>query len=387
MKIFFLVSRIPWPLEKGDKLRAYHQLRLLAKNNEVHLCCLSDEKTHPDALSHLQEITPHVTIIRLSQIKILFRLIIAALNDKPFQVHYFYQAAAARKMRKLIYAVKPDHIYCQLVRTSEYVKHLHEFRKTIDYMDALSAGYKRRVGSSGWWLKPFVREESKRLLAYENLIYEYFDHHTIISEQDRDLIMHPGRNKIEIVPNGVDREFFKPFPHNKKYDLVFTGNMSYPPNIECAKVLVEQIMPWIWKSRPQTNLLLAGATPDAAVNELASERVHVSGWMNDIREAYASSRVFIAPMRSGSGLQNKLLEAMSMEMPSITTALASNALGFVKSDAWLVGESDEELAEMAIALLGDEIRADELGKNGRKFITDHFSWEKSDAILHLLMAK
>ena len=109
--------------------------------------------------------------------------------------------------------------------------------------------------------------------------------------------------------------------------------------------------------------------------------------MNDIREAYASSRVFVAPMRSGSGLQNKLLEAMSMEMPSITTTLASNALGQFKSEAWLVADSDEEIAELAIALLGDEKRADVLGKHGRKFVTDQFSWEKSDTILQSLMAK
>ncbi len=374
MRLFFLVSRVPWPLEKGDKLRAYHQLRMLAKNNEVHLCCLSDENPHPDALAHLQEITPHVSIIRLSKWNMVLRLLGSTLGDKPFQVSYFYQKGAARKIRKLIAALKPDHIYCQLVRTSEYVKHLHNYKKTLDYMDALSAGYQRRESNSSWWLKPLVREESKRLLAYENLIYEYFDHHTIISEQDRDLIIHPGRKKIEIVPNGVDRDYFCPQLQEKKYDLVFTGNMSYPPNVECAKILVHQIMPLIWKKRPDTNLLLAGATPDTTVSALASHNVHVSGWMNDIRDAYAGARVFIAPMRSGSGLQNKLLEAMSMEMPSITTALAANALGISDNNACMVGETDEELADIAIQLLSDNERSKELGMRARVFITEYFSW-------------
>lgn len=387
MKIFFLVSRIPWPLEKGDKLRAYHQLRMLAKEHEVHLCCLSDEAPHPEAFKQLHAITPHVNIIQLNKIKIVFRLILAALSDKPFQVNYFYQSAVARKIRKMVYAIQPDHIYCQLVRTSEYVKILHEYKKTIDYMDALSSGYQRRVKTSPWWMKPFVNEESKRLLAYENLIYEYFDHHTIISEQDRNLIMHPGRKKIAIVPNGVDRDFFKPQEVVKKYDLLFTGNMSYPPNIECAKILANRIVPLIQRKYPNVNLLLAGATPDVSVSELASPSVHVSGWMNDIRDAYAESRVFIAPMRSGSGLQNKLLEAMSMEMPCITTQLAANALGDHVEEAFLVGETDEELAAMACELLADTNRANGLGKNARKCITDSFSWEKSVSVLESLFTK
>lgn len=385
MKLFFLVSRVPWPLEKGDKLRAYHQLRLLAQKHEVHLCCLSDEAPHPDAITQLKGITPHVHIIRLHKINILFRLLFAALSDKPFQVHYFYQSGAARKIRKIIHAIGPDHIYCQLIRTSEYVKHLHAYRKTIDYMDALSAGYQRRAASAGWWMKPFVREESKRLLAYENLIFEYFDHHTIISEQDRELIMHPGRKKLVVIPNGVDSAFFVPREEVKKYDLVFTGNMSYPPNMECAQMLVRDIMPLIWQKRPETTLLLAGATPDKAVTALAGPLVTVSGWMNDIRDAYATSRVFIAPMRSGSGLQNKLLEAMSMEMPSITTPLAANALGSVERPAWMVGESNEELAHCAMQLLTQTSVARELGAQARAFILEKFSWEKNDELLQALL--
>lgn len=385
MKIFFLVSRIPWPLEKGDKLRAYHQLRLLARNHEVHLCCLSDETPHPEAVRKLQEITPHVEIVRLSRVKIFFRLMVAALSDKPFQVQYFYQSNAARKIRKLIRNVKPDHIFCQLIRTSEYVKHLHDYRKTIDYMDALSAGYQRRISSSKWWLKPFVREEAKRLLAYENLIYEYFDHHTIISDQDRELIAHPGRKNMTVVPNGVDHDFFSPRVQDKNFDMVFTGNMSYPPNMECARILALRIMPLIWKKRPQTSLLLAGATPDRQVLELANEKIEVSGWMDDIRDAYAGSRVFIAPMRSGSGLQNKLLEAMSMEMPCITTSLVANALGFSEGKSWITEETDEMLSESALRLLHNTEEAQALGKRARSFVEANFSWEKGDEILQRLI--
>jgi sugar transferase (PEP-CTERM/EpsH1 system associated) len=372
-----LVSRIPWPLEKGDKLRAYHQLKCLAENHEVHLCCLSDSSIHPDAIVELKKITPHVHIISLNRMMIFWRMFRALFSDKPFQVHYFFQTAAQRKVIKLIQSVQPDHIYCQLIRTSEYVKNLHGFRKTIDYMDALSAGYQRRIKTAPWWQKPFVSEETRRLKNYEHLIFDYFEHQTIISEQDQQLILHPDRKKIVVIPNGIDAEFFSnhhPKPH---YDLVFTGNMSYPPNVDCSIRIALHILPIIHKTRPDIKLLIAGANPSSEVRALASSHVKVSGWMDDIREAYISSKVFIAPMRTGSGLQNKLLEAMCMNLACITTPIAANAMKAIHQKHMLIGESDEEIAAFALNLLQDENLRTSMSTEGRNFASAHFNWRKS----------
>ncbi len=208
MKVFMLVSRVPWPLEKGDKLRAYHQLKYLAEEHEVFLCCLSDGPVHPDALEQLKQITPNVEIVSLNKALILWRLLIAPFSSKPFQVNYFFQRRAYNKVSRFIEEFGPDHIYCQLIRTSEYVKNLHHIRKTIDYMDALSSGLMRRAEGAGFLMKYLVKEEAKRLRNYEHLIFDYFDHHTIISEQDQQLIFHPDRNKIVVIPNGIDTVFF-----------------------------------------------------------------------------------------------------------------------------------------------------------------------------------
>ena len=377
MRIFMLVSRVPWPLEKGDKLRAYHQLKCLCENHEVHLCCLNDAELHPDAIAQLRLLTPHVHVFRLNRFVMGWRMFRALFSDKPFQVHYFYQSRIHHRIHQLIHEIQPDHIYCQLVRTSEYVKNLHGYRKTIDYMDALSAGYKRRITSSRWWEKPFVREEAKRLMNYEHLIFDYFEHHVIISDQDQQLIFHPERNKIAIIPNGIDADYFSPSEKTTEYQIVFTGNMSYPPNVDCSVRLVRNILPLIQKEIPQVRLLIAGANPAREVKQLASDHVVVSGWMDDIRDAYRKSILFMAPMRTGSGLQNKLLEAMCMNMACITTPIAANAMKAKHDVNMMIGESDEQIASFAIQLLRDERKRDELAREGRSFATSHFNWQQT----------
>lgn len=375
MKICMLVSRVPWPLEKGDKLRAYHQLRFLAREHEVHLFCLSDGPVDAQAVAHLKTVTPHVTVFRLNPLKIVLRMVIAFFSRKPFQVHYFFQRSIAIRLRRSIDAIHPDVVYCQLIRCSEYVKHLHHYPKTLDYMDALSSGQQRRAMRAPWYIAPFVREEAKRLTAYEHLVFDYFEHHCIISEQDRRLIYHPQSSRIQVVPNGIDANYFSPNAGQlKTYDLLFTGNMSYPPNVEGAQRLVNDVLPLVRRVKPNVTLLLAGANPTSAVRSLASASVTVSGWLNDMRTAYSESKVFVAPMQSGSGMQNKLLEAMCMELPCVTTSLAAAPLSVLHGAQVLIGNSDEEIAQHILHLLDNPKEADELAKVSRLFVQENFEW-------------
>jgi sugar transferase (PEP-CTERM/EpsH1 system associated) len=382
-----LVSRFPWPLEKGDKLRAYYQLKGLAQKHEVFLCCLSDAAVDDSSIEELRKIVSRVEVIRLSKWLIALSLLRAVTSRKPFQVHYFLQWHAKRKVQKIIQQFEPEHIYCQLIRTSEYVKFLYQYPKTIDYMDALNAGMRRRAESATFWMRPLLQTEARRLVAYEHLIYDYFDHHTIISEQDRELIYHSDRANIAIVPNGVDSSFFESHdPIVKDIDLVFSGNMGYAPNIDCARRLVLEIMPMVWKEMPHIRVMIAGASPDDLVSSLASDHVIVTGWMNDIRIAYRRARVFIAPMRIGSGLQNKLLEAMSCEIPCITSPLSANAMG-KNQEGIIVKESNEEFAQAILDLIKQPEMALELGKAARQNILKNFQWDSSNRILNHLISE
>jgi glycosyltransferase involved in cell wall biosynthesis len=279
-------------------------------------------------------------------------------------------------VKQLITEYKPDHIYCQLVRTAEYVKNIN-IPKTIDYQDVFSYGMKRRINKSPFYARPFMKMEYKRLLAYEEKVFGIFDNKTIISLPDQKLIPHPDRNKIYVIPNGVDHAFFSPRDSEKKYDLLFTGNMAYPPNIDAAEFLANHIMPLVWLINPSVKLMLAGASPDKRVLALKNKNIEVSGWMDDIRDAYAGTKIFIAPMRIGTGLQNKLLEAMSMKIPSITTPLANDALQAKDGQEILIGKKADELAANIVRLLDNSRLHQQIAENGFTFVTKNYSWEEA----------
>lgn len=387
MKILVILSRVPYPLEKGDKLRAYHQLKVLHQNHEVILCCLSDTQPHPDAEKALLEISSQFHIFKLKRWRIFVNLFFGLFSRKPMQVIYFYQRKVHKVIQELIEQENPDHIYCQLIRTAEYAKHEHNYKKTLDYQDAFSKGVERREQKASWPFREIFRMERRRLIAYENIIFEYFEAKTIISAEDRRFIYHPERHDIAVVTNGIDTEFFtSEYKKPKTHDLVFTGNMSYPPNIETAEFIVSQILPELQKHKPDITLLLAGSSPHKRVLQLAKTKgVEVSGWMDDIRDAYAVGRIFLAPMQIGTGLQNKLLEAMAMELPCVTSHLANRSLKAENNKELLIGEDVNSYVTLILKLLESDQERIELGKAGRIFVQNRFSWEKSVAKLEELM--
>ena len=386
MKIFVLLSRIPYPLEKGDKLRAFNQIKCLAKRNEVVLCALNDDPKVDEqaAFRALQPYCLSVTFVKISKFDILRGLVSAFFRGKPLQCGYFYNRKAAKKVVKLVEKHKPDMLFCQLVRTAEYIRFLN-IPKAIDYQDVLSMGMKRRAETSSFLKRAVFDMEYRRLKRYEADIFDDFDVKTIICKADRDLIDHPDREKILIVPNGVDHDFFKPMEHEKKYDLVFTGNMSYAPNVNAVEYMAEEVLPIVWRTLPDVRFYVAGATPDPRIRRHASDRIIVSGWLDDIRTAYAESSVFIAPMRIGTGLQNKLLEAMSMRLPCITTPLANGSLGAEEGREILVGANAEELAQHIITLLSDKEKATEMAQAGNDFVCRVYDWDKATEIMEKAM--
>ena len=378
MKIFVLLPRIPYPLEKGDKLRAFNQIKQLAKHNEIVLCALNDDSkvNEQDAFHALQPFCQSINFIKISKPQILLGLIRAFFKGLPLQCGYFYNRKAARKIDALIAKHKPDILYGQLLRVAEYIRY-RNLPKTIDYQDIFSYGMKRRADIASFVTRPIFNMEYRRLKRYEAAIFEDFEVKTIISEPDRDLFPHKRRNEILVIPNGVDHDYFKPQEREKRYDLVFTGNMSYPPNVNAVDYLANEILPLVWKNLPNVKLYIAGATPDPKVKKVASERILVSGCLDDIRDAYAQSRVFIAPMRIGTGLQNKLLEAMSMRLPAITSPLANASLGAKPDEEILIGSNAEELAQHIITLLTDKEKAERLAQAGYDFTNRVYDWGKA----------
>lgn len=387
MKIVVLASRFPYPLEKGDKLRLYHQLRYLAQKHKVVLVALSEEKVSASDLAALEAFCEKVHVLPLSKSLFIFRLLFGWLRGLPLQVAYFYNKALQRGIDKIIETEKPAAIYCQLIRTAYFVR-AQPGLKILDYMDCFSVNTSRWAEQSKWWIRPILKMEAARLRSFEQKSFQWFSHHSIISEQDRDLMPLAERAKIVVVSNGVDTDFFQPLPAaSKKFDLVFVGNMGYVPNVDAALFLAKELMPLIWEKRPETTLLIAGARPRPEVLQLQQERVTVSGWMEDIREAYSASSVFVAPLFIGSGQQNKILESMAMGIPAVTTSLVNNAIGASPEKEICIADDKEAFVNQILILLNDTNKIAEISKAAVLFVRQRYSWEGATAKIDALLSE
>ncbi|HLG35159.1 MAG TPA: glycosyltransferase, partial [Bacteroidia bacterium] len=302
MKILFLTSRFPYPLEKGDKLRSYHFIKGLSAKHEVHLASISDVPVSDNEMQQVKKFCRSVKVFRIHKPGIAVNIAKAYFGKLPLQTAYFFNQSIQRQMYDYGKSIAPDVIVCMLTRMAEYAEVFTGIPKLLDYQDVFSKGVERRMGNTGFFLRSILKHEADNQLQYERNVFDLFDEKIIISSQDRDLIPHPLNSSIHIITNGVDTEYFSPRQMGgqvqqaeKKYNLLFTGNMNYPPNVESADYIVHEILPHVRKKIPDVKLLIAGANPSARVRSLQSESVHVSGWVDDMRASYASAKIFIAP--------------------------------------------------------------------------------------------
>ena len=386
MKILVILPRFPYPLEKGDKLRAYHQIRTLSANNEVYLFALSHDRVEDMSIKEMHRYCKDIRVVRLSKVGGALRVVRNLFGIRSLQIGYWDNGKARRELRQYEAQVKPDVVYVQMIRTLKYAAH-SDSPKVLDFQDALSMNYERRMtGRKG--LPYFVLHyEFKMLRSAEYNACGIFDALTIISDTDSQAIPCHKDTEIDVIRNGVDFDYFHPMDMEKRHEVVFCGNMQYKPNIDAARYLVGEVMPIVWRTHPQATVVLAGATPKASVRQLASDRVKVTGSVIDIRPCYAQSKVFVAPMRIGSGLQNKLLEAMSMGIPCVTTPLANDSLEAVDGNEVLIGRDAGQLAAAIVRLLDDEGLRNTLAANANRFVHQHFSWEAMGGQLEAVLRK
>lgn len=374
-----LVSRFPFPLEKGDKLRTYYQLKSLSEDFSITLIALTDQKITSEQLSHIQPYCDQIEVVKRTKLNILFNVFLTFFSNKPFQIGFFYSFLGQLKVNRILKEVEPAYIYCQLIRAAEYVKNYHACPKTLDYMDALSMGIERRIKKTPWIYRIVFKIEAKRLKLYERSVFDYFEVKTIISEQDKQLILHPEKQQIHVIPNGIDPHFFEPLTIEATNELVFVGNLNYPPNIEAIDFIITELLP----KNTSYKYLISGANPSVSLIKRSSKlpQITLNGWVDDIRTAYLSGKIFIAPMKIGTGMQNKLLEAMAVGLPCITTTLANNAIHAVHNESILVADTPEEFISCIDQLLTDPSLYKKIAENGRKLVQEKYSWKKTTLIL------
>ncbi|HXA03050.1 MAG TPA: glycosyltransferase [Cytophagaceae bacterium] len=378
MKILIALSRFPYPIDKGDKLRAYYQLRHLSKKNDLYIVCLIESLPSIEAINHLRQFCKELILVKHEPAKKVTNLFLSLFNAKPFQVNYFSSSEMKNKINMLINKENIDLCYVQLVRLVENIPFGLPTKYYLDYMDALSEGMNKRFRFSDWYEKPLVSAEAGRLGNYEQKVFNRFDGCSIISSSDADFFTDAQKKRLDIIPNGVSEDFFTTENPSKEYDIIFTGNMNYHPNIQACKFLVNNILPKLQNDNPDIKICLAGTNPHAEVRTLSGVHVVVTGYVKDIKDFLSMSRLFVAPLFSGSGLQNKLLEAMAAGLPVITTQLAGMALNAENDKHFILCEDADAFAENIIRLLRDKKEAERIGSQGKKFVKEHFNWETNN---------
>lgn len=254
---------------------------------------------------------------------------------------------------------------------------ISEVSSVLTSFDAWHLNVDAGVAVASALRRPLIRAEASRVRAFEAEEFQHFGRVVVVSEQDKAALEKLNPNLgISVIPNGVDTSFFsggsaQAVPSR----IVFTGHMNYPPNIVAAKFLAQQLLPRVRAARPDAHLVIVGREPNPHVAALgALEGVEVTGEVEDIRPWLRSARVFACPMLSGTGIKNKLLEAMASELPCVVTPLALQGFDVRAGEHVLVGESEDELAAHISNVLSQDALARRLGRAGRDYVRERHSW-------------
>lgn len=378
MRILIALSRFPYPTEKGDKVRAYYQIKELSRNNEIFLVCLSEFKVKEEHLAKVLPYVKEVNIIQISLLKRIINLFFGIFNSLPMQVNYFKSHQMKGIVTDWCDKFKIDVCYVQLIRIVENIPNIPQVVFFLDYMDAFSEGTRNRSLKSSFFKRIIYKLESQRLKNYERQVITRFEGLSVITEAEAGFLPEDAQKKLIITPNGVSDHFFN-YPllswAEKKYDIIFSGNMQFVPNIQAALYLIKKVLPLIIWDFPSIKICIAGVDPVSEIKALACNNVIVTGFVEDLGEIMSQSKISVAPMFSGSGLQNKLLENMAVGIPLITSPLSAAPILAIKDKHLLVASDELEFAENIKKLLNNEEYANELGREGQRFVKLNFRWE------------
>lgn len=385
LRIAVLSSRFPFPLERGDKLRLYYQLKGLSVRHELHLYTLADGDVREEDIEQLRKICCDITIVKSSFWQKAVGFILSLFYSWPFQTGLSYSRSLHRKFVEDLNNKGIDAIFCQLIRMAPYAIDAPQ-HKVLDYMDAFGVGMQRRAKISKWPLNWIYSWEAKRVKKFEKSCAPGFDERVVITDEDKQALDLPRMN-CEIVPNGIDTVYFHPDKKTKAlFDAGFVGNLGYLPNIGAARYLIQDIgLAWFSKYGFSLKILVAGARPDSSLTELVNDFVVVRGWMEDIREAYASIQILVAPIFFGTGQQNKIMEAMASGIPVICSSEVAKGVGAIHMEHLLIANNAIEFVEAIALLKNDEALSIKISQQALEYVKNHFSWEKSVHILDKLL--
>ena len=377
--ILFLAHRIPYPPDRGDKIRGFHILKYLSTKKRVHLVTFADDPADLKNKGGLARYTGNRSVIWRSKSQAMSGFE-ALMSHRPVSLTSFDNPQIRASVDNLLARHAIDTIFVFSSQMAQYLPPRPRQKVIMDFVDMDSAKFAAYAQSSkgpmGWMLG----REARMLLAHEKAIAARADANLFVSQAEADLfIERTGAERVHVIENGIDTDQFDPMATFKRIDtmgrmIVFTGQMDYRPNIEGVTWFVETIMPHIRLVHPDARFAIVGRNPTDAVRALAKQPgVVVTGEVADVRGWVAAASVIVAPLKLARGIQNKVLEGMAMAKPVVASAAA--AQGIDHAGTIKVGSTVGEIAEAVTQLLSDPKMAAELGQAARRQVMERYSWE------------
>ncbi|MBP1633294.1 MAG: hypothetical protein H6Q11_1582 [Acidobacteria bacterium] len=353
------------------------------------LVCFLEPGQDPEWVHQLDGVVERLEVVPLRRAAAYGRAALGLASRRPLQVHYYYSRPMARRLQSVIEEFRPDLVYAHTIRMAEYLAEGRPGPGILAMQISMALNYGRLARHARRpWRRAVYRIEARRARRYEPRIAARFDRCLLISEADVAALgsLRPGN--VLINPHGVDYAHFTRTPGavGEEDRIVFTGNLAYPPNADAVEWFVADILPLVRREVPGARLAVVGADPPRRVLDLGADPgVEVTGRVPDLRPYLERALVGIDPLRVGAGLQNKVLEGMSMGLPMVVTSIANEGIGAVPGEEVLVADDPPAFAGAVVRLLRDPGLRRGLGERARRAIEQRWSWEAHFADLERVM--
>lgn len=396
--LLFLAHRIPYPPNKGDKIRSFHLLKHLAQRYHVHLGTFIDD---PDDWQHVETVKGYCQsthFARLNGLQGRLRSLPALAGKRALSLDYYRDAGLRRWVTAQLDAAPISRVLVFSSVMAQYAEDARLTRSVVDFVDVDSDKWAQYAAKKSWPMNWLYRREGRCLLDFERAVAAAADVSLFVSEAEAALfrtLAPASAHKTGFLNNGVDIDYFAPThqlanPYASAVPvMVFTGAMDYWPNIDAVQWFAREILPLVRAQLPQAQFTIVGSRPTPQVLALAElPGVTVTGTVPDIRPYLAHAQLAVAPLRVARGIQNKVLEAMAMGMPVLASPQAFEGISAQPGRDLLVADGAAALAQAAIDLLQDQ-RPDgaraRLAASARQRIEAHYGWERQLSVLDTLL--
>ncbi len=380
LNILFISPYIPSLI----RVRPYNFIKALAeRGHNLTLLALEPPKEDTSSLSTLRQWCQRVETVPLPRWRTLWNGLQVIPGQVPFQAAYSRSPEMAELIRRTQAAKTFDIVHIEHLRGAELSGAVNGTPIVFDSVDSITLLFERVLQSGPTFRsRMLARLDLERTRHYEGRFLERFQRVLVTSPRDKDTLAEltttpAQQQRLIVLPNGVDLDYFKPMAVRRDpATLVFTGKMSYHANVAAALDLATRVMPQVWQQLPEARLAIVGKDPTAPLLALTADpRITVTGTVPDIRPYLAQATVAISPMRYGVGIQNKVLEAMAMATPVISTPQAISALQVEADREVLVGDTPEAMAQAVIKALTDDTLQQRLGQAGRHYVETYHDWK------------